>query len=51
MLMLIQKNFNGSNTFKTMKIYSRKEYFELMSVNHSARSGDIFIGIFFSIFF
>ena len=42
----IQKNFNGSNTFGTMKICSRQGKFELMSVNHSARSGGI-IGIFF----
>ena len=38
--------FNGSNTFGTIKICSRQGKFELMSVNHSARSGGI-IGIFF----
>ena len=43
---IIQSNFNGSNTFGTMKIYSRQGQFELMSVNHIARSGGI-IGISF----
>ena len=37
----IQLNFNGSNSFGTMKIYSRQGKFELMSVNHSTRSGGI----------
>ena len=37
----IQQNFNGSNSFGTMKIRSREGKFELMSVNHSARSGGI----------
>ena len=31
--------FNGSNTFGTMKIGSRQGELELMSVNHSAKSG------------
>ena len=35
----IQSNFNGSNTFGTLKICLRQGQFELMSVNHSARSG------------
>ena len=35
----LQKNFNGSNTFGTMKICLRQRWFELMSVNHSAKSG------------
>ena len=39
-------SFNGSNTFGTMKISSRQGKFDLMSVNHSARSGGI-IGIHF----
>ena len=42
----IQKNFNGWNTFGTMKICMRQGWFELMSVNHSAGSGGI-IGIYF----
>ena len=46
----MQLNFNGSNSFGTMKIRSRQGQFELMSVNHSARSGGI-LGIFFPIFF
>ena len=41
---ILQSNFNGSNTFGTMKVCSRQGKFELMSVNHSARSGGI-IGI------
>ena len=44
--MLLQSNFNGSNTFGTMKICSRQGEFELMNVNHSARSGGI-MDIFF----
>ena len=35
----IQSNFNGSNTLGTMKICSRQGKFELVSVNHSARTG------------
>ena len=35
------ENFNGSNNFGTMKICLRLGWFELMSVNHSARSGGI----------
>ena len=42
----LQQNFNGSNTFGTMKICSRQGWFKPMSVNHSARPGDI-IGISF----
>ena len=45
----VQSNFNGSNTFGTMKINSRQEWFEPMRVDYSARSGGI-IRI-FSIFF
>ena len=37
----IQLYFNGSNTFGTMIICSRQGEFELMSVNHCARSGGI----------
>ena len=33
--------FNNSNTFGTMKIFSGQGLFELMSVNHNARSEDI----------
>ena len=47
---MIQQNFNGANTFRTMKLCSRQGEFELMSVNHSARSGGIMV-IIFSIFF
>ena len=35
----MQSNFNGSNTFGARKICSRQGYFELVSVNHSARTG------------
>ena len=42
----VQQNFSGSNSFGTMKICSRQGKFELMSVNHSARSEGI-IGISF----
>ena len=42
----IQSNFNGSNTFGTIKISSRKGYFKPMGVDYSARSGGI-IGIIF----
>ena len=42
----VQQNFNGSNTFGTMKKGSRQGVFELMSVNHSARSGNM-KGIYF----
>ena len=43
---IIQSNFNGSNTFWTMKISSRQGLFELIRVDYSARSGGI-IGIIF----
>ena len=43
----LQPNFNGSNTFGTMKIRSRPEQFELMNVDHSAMTGDM-IGLVFS---
>ena len=46
----ILSNFNGSNTFGTMKFSSRQGKFELMSVDYSARSDSI-IGIIFWIFF
>ena len=36
---LLQANYNGSNTFGTIKICSREGQFELVSVNHSARTG------------
>ena len=39
--MEIQSNFNGLNTFGTMKISSRQGYFEPMRVYNSARSGGI----------
>ena len=42
----LQWNFNGSNTFGTMKMCSRQGKFELMSVNHSARPEGV-IGFFF----
>ena len=35
--MPIQPNFNGSNTFGTMKICLNQGQFELTSVNHSGR--------------
>ena len=38
---LLQQTYNGLNTFGTMKICSRQGKFELMSVDHSARSGGI----------
>ena len=37
----LQSNFNGSNTFGTMKISSRQEWFEPMRVDNSGRSGDL----------
>ena len=37
----VQSNFNGSNTFGTIKISSRQGQFELMKVNYSARSGGL----------
>ena len=40
----LQSNFNGSNSFGTMKICSRQGYFEPMRVDYRARSGGI-IGI------
>ena len=33
----MKQNFNGSNTFGTMKICSRQGLFELISVNYSTR--------------
>ena len=42
----IQLYFNGWNPFGTMKIFSRQGLFDLMSVNHTARSEGI-IGISF----
>ena len=39
--LVVSVNFSGSNTFGTMKIYSRQGWFELMCVNQSARSGGI----------
>ena len=38
---LIQSNFNGSNTFGTMKISSRQGKFEPVRVDNCARSGGI----------
>ena len=38
LILYIQSNFNGSNTFGTMKRCSRQGQVELMSVNHSART-------------
>ena len=38
---ILQSNFNGLNTFGTIKICSRQGSFELMSVNHSAMLGGI----------
>ena len=46
--MIVQSNFNDSNTFGTMKISSRQGQFERMRVDNSARSGDI-IGICFRV--
>ena len=37
----VQSNFNGSNTFGTMKISSRQGEFDPMRVHNSARSGGI----------
>ena len=45
-MFLVQSNFRGSNTFGTMKISSRQEYFEPMRVDYSARSEGL-IGISF----
>ena len=42
----VQSNFNGLNTFGTMKISSRQEKFEPMRVVYSTRSGGT-IGIIF----
>ena len=39
--MKIQSNFNGSNTFGTMKICSRQGEFEPLRVYYRARSGGI----------
>ena len=41
LLLLLQSNFNGSNTFGTMKISSRQGLFEPMRVDKSARSEGI----------
>ena len=38
---IIQSNFNGSNTFGTMKISLRQGQFEPVRVDESARSGGI----------
>ena len=40
-LILIQSNFNGSNTFGTMKIWSRQGWFEPLRVYYRVRSGGI----------
>ena len=45
-ILQLQSNFNGSNTFGTMKICSRQGYFEPLGVYYRARSGGI-IGISF----
>ena len=37
----LQSNFNGSNTFGTMKISSRQGKFEPMRVDNSTRSGGL----------
>ena len=37
----VQSNFNGSNTFRTMKICSRQGWFEPLRVYDRARSGGI----------
>ena len=47
---MLQQNFNSSNIFGTMKMCSRQGQFELMSIDHSTRSGGI-IGISFRFFF
>ena len=39
----IQSNFNGSNTFGTMKISSRQGEFEPMRVVYSVRSGGLIV--------
>ena len=36
----IQSNFNGSNTFGTLKISPRQRWFEPVRIDNSARSGD-----------
>ena len=41
--MLIQSNFNGSNTFGTKKISSRQGEFEPMRVDYSVRSGGLIL--------
>ena len=46
----IQSNFNGSNTFGTMKISSRQGLFEPLRVYYRARSGGI-IGVSLRFFF
>ena len=45
-LLNVQSNFNGSNSFGTMQISSRQGKFEPMWVDYSARSGGL-IGISF----
>ena len=50
-LSLVQLNFNGSNTFRTMKISSRQGLFEPMTVDYRARSGGIINRGISSIFF
>ena len=37
----IQQNFNGSNTFRSIKLCSRHGYFELMSITQCARRHNI----------
>ena len=50
-IVYIQSNFNGSNTFGTMKISSRQGYFEPMRVDYRRKvrrlNRDIFL-IFFN---
>ena len=46
---ILQPNCSGSNTFETMQTCSRQWYFELFSVNNSARTENI-IRIVFSSF-
>ena len=46
LIWIVQSNFNGSDTFGTMKICPRQGLFEPMRVDYSARSGGI-LGIIF----
>ena len=39
----IQSNFNGSNTFGTMKISSRQGEFKPMRVDYSVKSGGLIV--------